>query len=108
MLEIIALIFLTKKMGALAERKGLKPGTWKLYTVLCWFGAEIIGVILGFVMMGEENMLVAVILGFAFAVSSYFILKAYLSKRPDVMDDEDINRIGVNDLYPERPNRTTL
>ena len=35
MLEIIALILLSKKNGKLAEQKGLKPGLWILYSVLC-------------------------------------------------------------------------
>jgi len=100
MLEIIALVFLTKKIGALALQKGLKPGTWKLYTVLCWFGAEIIGGILAFVILGEENLFLAVLVGLGCAIGSYFILKANLNKRPDI--DDDINRIGVSDLYPER------
>jgi hypothetical protein len=103
MLEIIALIFLTKNMGALAVQKGLKPGTWKLYTVLCWFGAEIVGAVLGFLIFGEEGMFGAILLGLACAVASYFILKANLQKKPDSMDD-DINRIGVEDLYPEKKN----
>ena len=100
MLEIIALVFLTKKIGALALQKGLKPGTWKLYTVLCWFGAEITGGILAVVILGEENFLLAVLAGMGCAIGSYFILKANLNKRPDI--DDDINRIGVSDLYPER------
>jgi hypothetical protein len=104
MLEIIALIFLTKKMGALAERKGLKPGTWKLYTVLCWFGTEILVAIAAFAILGEESLFIAVLLGLACAIGSYFILKANLDKRPDVNDEinDDINRIGVSDLYPEK------
>jgi hypothetical protein len=101
MLEIIALIFLTKNIGALAQRKGLKPGTWKLYTVLCWFGAEIAGAMLTVIFLGEEAILFAVLIGLGCAVGSYFILKANLSKRPDAMEDE-INRIGVNDLYPDK------
>jgi uncharacterized membrane protein YfcA len=101
MLEIIALIFLTKNIGELAQRKGLKPGTWKLYTVLCWFGAEILGALIGIALLGSENMIPAVFIGLACAVGSYFVLKANLSKRPDAMDDE-IERIGVNDLYPDK------
>jgi len=100
MLEIIALIFLTKKMGALAEQKGLKPGTWKLYTVLCWFGCEILGAVIGVAILGGENIILGVILGLGCAVGSYFVLRANLSKRPDV--DDDIDKIGVNDLYPEK------
>jgi hypothetical protein len=98
MLEIIALIFLTKKMGELALKKGLRPGTWKLYTVLCWFGAEILGALV-FYMAFEVEVTLAILLGMGCAVGSYFVLKANLDKRPDAMD-EDINRIGVRDLYP--------
>ncbi len=101
MLEIIALVFLTKNIGSLAQRKGLKPGTWKLYTVLCWFGAEILGALIGVLVFGSENIVGAVLLGLACAVGSYFVLKANLDKRPDTMDD-DINRIGVSDLYPDK------
>jgi hypothetical protein len=100
MLEIIALIFLTKKIGALAQKKGLKPGTWKLYTVLCWFGAEIAGVVIGVVILGNENIILGVLLGIACAIGSFFILKANLNKRPDI--DDDIDKIGVSDLYPEK------
>lgn len=100
MLEIIALIFLTKNIGALAQKKGLKPGIWKLYTVLCWFGAEIFGAIIAVGAFGEENIIVAVLLGMACAAGSYFILRSNLNKRPDV--DDEIDRIGVSDLYPEK------
>jgi hypothetical protein len=99
MLEIIALIFLTRNNGNLAAQKGLKPGTWKLYTVLAWFGAEIAGALIGFLMLGEEGLLAAVLLGLACAVGSYFVLRSVLSKKPDHFD-EDINSIGVNDLRP--------
>ena len=92
MLEIIALIFLTRQIGALALRKGLKPGTWKLYTVLLWFGAEIGGIIIGLGTFGSDALLAAVVVGLACAVTSYFILKSSLSKRPDA--DDDINYIG--------------
>jgi hypothetical protein len=101
MLEIIALVFLTKNIGSLAIRKGLKPGTWKLYTVLCWIGAEIVGALIGVMAFGSENIVGAVLLGLGCAIGSYFILKANLDKRPDE-DDDIVNSIGVNDLYPEK------
>lgn len=100
MLEIIALIFLTKNIGTLAEKKGLKPGTWKLYTVLCWFGSEILGAVIGVAVLGSENIILGVLLGLVCAVGSFFVLKANLNKRPDV--DDDIDKIGVSDLYPEK------
>jgi len=103
MLDIIVLIFLTRNMGALAVKKGLKPGTWKLYTVLNWFAAEIAGGVLGLIIFGKENYVAAIVMALGCAVASYFILKANLSNRPDDMDD-DINHIGVADLYPKRKN----
>ncbi len=99
MLEIIALIFLTKKNGALAIQKGLKSGTWKLYTVLAWIGAEVMGAIFGFIAFGQDNTVVAILFGLLCAVGSYFIVRSILNKKPDVFND-DINRIGVEDLRP--------
>lgn len=101
MLEILTLIFLTKNIGNLAIQKGLKPGTWKLYTVLAWFGAELLGIVLGFAIGGENGFALAFLFGVGFALSSFFIVKANLKKRPDSMEEE-INRIGVADLYPEK------
>ena len=99
MLEIIALILLSKKNGKLAVQKGLKSGTWILYSVLCWIGFEIAGVILGIISFGEENIVPIYLLAVILAVSSYFFIRSILNKKPDILDD-DIKRIGVNDLYP--------
>lgn len=99
MLEIIAIIFLSKKNGKLAEQKGLKSSTWILYSVLCWIAFEVIGVILGIISFGQENIVPIYLLALVLAVSSYFFIRSILNKKPDAMDD-DINRIGVSDLYP--------
>jgi hypothetical protein len=84
MLEIIALVFLTRTIGDLAERKGLKKGWWKFYTVLGWFGGEILGIVLSILIFQTEETLALLPLGYAFAIASYFILKAILSKKPDI------------------------
>lgn len=102
MLEIIAVIFLSKNNGKLAVTKGLKSGTWILYTVLAWIGAEFVGALTGILLLGQENILVAYLLAIGFAVASYFIIRNVLQKKPDVVDEEEINRIGVSDLYPEK------
>ena len=95
MLEIIALIFLTKEIGRLALDKGRKPGAWKIYTVVGWLILEIIGIIVGILIFDKDNLFSIVMVGLAFAITSYFIIKAYLNKLPDYFDD-DINRIGGN------------
>ena len=94
MLEIIALIFLAKEIGKIAAAKGLKPGTWKLYFVLAWIAGEFIGAIIGVLIFGTNNFWSVVLVAIAGAVTGYLILKANLSKRPDLLDD-DINQIGM-------------
>ena len=93
MLEIIALIFLTKEIGKLAYDKGLKPLTWKIYTIVGWIISEIIGIIVGILLFGQDNLFSIVMVGIAFAITSYYIIKTQLNKLPDYFDD-DINRIG--------------
>ncbi|MGZ4049811.1 MAG: hypothetical protein ACXVNN_10640 [Bacteroidia bacterium] len=95
MLEIIILIFLTREIGRLAHSKGLKPGTWKIYTVVGWITLEIIGVIVGVIIFGKDNLFSIGMLGLAFGITSYFIIKAQLNKLPDYFDD-DIDNIGNN------------
>ncbi|MGG9962119.1 hypothetical protein [Ferruginibacter sp. SUN106] len=102
MLEIIAIILLSKKNGALAETKGLKSGTWILYTVLSWIGFEVAGAIMGVLLFGPENLVPVYLLAIASAVLGYFFILKILQDKPDAQDDDDINRIGVNDLYPHK------
>jgi uncharacterized membrane protein YeaQ/YmgE (transglycosylase-associated protein family) len=47
MLEIIALIYLTRRVGEIAREKGRKAGWFKLMTVVLWLGCEIGGAIAG-------------------------------------------------------------
>ena len=47
MLEIIALIFLTRKVGEIVESKNRKAGWFKLMAVALWIGLEIVGAIVG-------------------------------------------------------------
>jgi hypothetical protein len=93
MLEIIALIFLCKKTGETAARKGLQPGRWKLYVVLAWFGAEVFGFVLGGMLFGTGNLFGLFLFALVCAVGGYLIVKATLDKIPNDIDD-DINRIG--------------
>ena len=101
MIEVIALIFLCMKNGKLAAQKGLKPGTWKWYTVLAWLVTEMLGVILGIILFGQQNLVGIMSLGLVSAFGGYLFIKSVLDKKPDSYDD-DINSIGVDDLHPPR------
>ncbi len=96
MLDLILLFFLTREIGRLADRKGLKPLTWKIYNVAGWLGAELIGVMAGVLIFGLNNLVSVQLVAFAFAITSYFIIKARLNKLPDGNIDDDINSIGRN------------
>lgn len=99
MLEIIVLIFLTRSIGNLAVRKGLAPGPWKLYTVLAWVTAEI----LGFFIAASVFTNILGILGTAIfsAFGGYLIVRKTLENKPDTFND-DIEKIGSDDLQPPR------
>ena len=97
MLEIIALVILSRKIGNLAERKGLKRGMWRLYMILCWFGAEIFFAVAVMIFLPDE-ILIALGVAYAAAISSYFILKANLNKRPDAVIENEIDLIGQHSV----------
>ena len=96
MLDLIVLYFLTKEIGKLALKKGLKPITWKVYNVVGWLLAELVGIVIGVLIFGLENLVSVQLVAFAFAITSYFIIKAQLNKLPDQDLDDDIDRIGRN------------
>ncbi len=98
MLEIIALIFLCKHIGTIADRKGLSPGQWKLFTVLAWLGFEFAGVIIGVMLFGFNRNELFGLMAFAIACAfgGYLLVKAILEKKPDSKDLDDINSIGSN------------
>jgi hypothetical protein len=94
MLEIIVLIFLAREIGRLAIKKGVNPTRWKIYTVAGWIITEIIGLYVGLIIFGQNNLFSVILIGYAFAITSYFIIKAQLNKLPDSGVDDDINNIG--------------
>lgn len=97
MIEIIVLIFITREIGRLAEKKGLKSGLWKLYNVLGWLAAEIAGAFIGILIFGTQNHMSVFLVAILFAVTSYFLIKGYLSRLPDAGFEDEINNIGRNE-----------
>lgn len=94
MLDLIVLYFLTREIGKLAFRKGLKPLTWKIYNIIGWLAAELVGILIGIMVFGMDNLISVQLIAFAFAITSYFIIKTQLNKLPDQDLDDDINKIG--------------
>lgn len=94
MLDLIILYFLTKEIGKIATQKGLKPITWKIYTIVAWIASELVGLVAGVMIFGADNIISIVLVGFTFAITSYFLIKAQLNRLPDKSLDDDINNIG--------------
>lgn len=94
MLDLIVLYFLTKEIGKIAAQKGMKPITWKIYTVISWITSELIGLMFGVMLFGIDNMVSIILVGFTFAITSYYIIKAQLNRLTDKTFDDDINNIG--------------
>ncbi len=93
MFEIIALYFLCKHIGKLAIRKGERKGKWILTTIGAWIAAEFLGMFLGIILFGSDNMIGILLIGIMSAIGGYLIVQAQLEKIPDDFDD-DINRMG--------------
>lgn len=89
MLEILAVIYLSGKIGILADQKGQKKGKWKAYTVIGWFVSEIVGIFIGISMFGPEELIPMLLLGYCLAILSYFAIRETLNKMPDVNNDFD-------------------
>lgn len=78
MIEIILLVFLTKKIGKIAEEKGRRPGRFKTLLVALWFAGEILGFIIVILLSGTTftAYLFALICAAVGAVLSFEIAKS--------------------------------
>ena len=80
MLEIIALIALVGKIGDMARRRGRSPALLGLLLIVCWFGGEVAGAVLGYKLSaGRPNMLL--IYGLALAGAGVGVGIAFLVAR---------------------------
>ncbi|HEX7313031.1 MAG TPA: hypothetical protein VF297_03885 [Pyrinomonadaceae bacterium] len=61
MLEIIILIFLTRRVGEIVRSKGRKAGWFQVLTVVLWIGGELTGGIIGGIVgaLTDSGMLLA-------------------------------------------------
>lgn len=100
MIELILLYFLTKAIGKLALKKGLRAGRWKLITVIAWITFEMIGIIIGIGIFGTDNLYGLMAFGLVCAFGGYLTVKYILDNKPDNEIRNDIERIGTDQLRP--------
>jgi hypothetical protein len=83
MLEIIALIFISRHMAEMAQDKGYSYGLYRFLTFLFWLGFEFIGAIFGTVLLGGGQPVVYLI-ALLSAGLGYLILYLVVSNLPDL------------------------
>lgn len=90
MLEIIALVLLTRKIGQILEAKGRKSGWFKVLTVVLWFGGEIAGAIVVAVATGGAEgaqVYVGALVGAVLGAVLAFVIAS--SAAPAATDTQD-------------------
>ncbi len=99
MIEILILFFLTRNIGAVALRKGLPAGRWKLYVVLAWIGCEMAGLVISMTIV--SNLIVNMIFGLASAFGGYLLVKYKLDQMPDKDKKDDwLEQVGKDENLP--------
>ena len=66
---------------------------------VAWIAFEFLGIMLTAIMFGNQNLFAMLSIGILSAFGGYLLVRAILEKQPDRID-EDIDRIGSNDLRP--------
>jgi hypothetical protein len=91
MLEIIALIFLSRKIGTTAFDKGYSKGLFVFLTIIFWIAGEFIGGLIGFVVVGDGlGPYVFALLGAGLGYGLiYFIVNTIEDKNPIDKGDAD-------------------
>lgn len=100
MIEIILLFLLAKSIGSLAVKKGLPARRWKIIMVLAWIMFEMIGLMIGLVIFGKQNLLGLMGFGLLCAFGGYLSVRYFLENKPDDEVKDDVDRIGIDELRP--------
>jgi len=94
MLEVFAIIFLSKKFGGIADDKGHSRGLFIALTIIFWVGGEIAGMLLGLIVFEEEGLIMYAfaILGAGLGALTVFLIASSLGNKkkeaPDVLDQQ--------------------
>jgi len=87
MLEILAIIFFSKKIRTIAEEKNIPAKKWIIRLIVVWFSIEFAIAVAGVVLFGEESILIIGLLALGMGVLSGFVTLNELKKQ-ETLDDE--------------------
>ena len=86
MLEIVAVIFLTRHLSKTAKNKG-HTGAYAAIGPLLWFGGEILGVVIGLAMF--DDLLAAVGIGLVLAIAGAITSAVVVHSLPNKYLEDD-------------------
>jgi hypothetical protein len=99
MIEIISLVFFSRRLRPLISRKGESKGKWITLLVISWFVAEFLGVLIGLFIFGEDNIAASALTAYIFAFASAYMIRAILYNKPDSQTYEQlIDQIGTEQV----------
>jgi hypothetical protein len=89
MLEILAIIYLYRTNGRIAEKKGYEPGKYKAFSFLLWIGGEIAGAIFGGILSailgyGDEGRGLIYLFGLAGALAGAGLSRWLVTRLPSI------------------------
>jgi len=97
MIEIILLVFLSKKIANMASEKGYSGGLYRFLTFLIWFVFEIIGGVIGILVFGEGlPVYVVAIIGAILGYALIYYIADNLESKTSSSDSNVIDAIDPN------------
>ncbi|MBX2889050.1 MAG: hypothetical protein KF829_10430 [Ferruginibacter sp.] len=91
MIEIIALFFLLRDLGNLANKKGQPQTRWIILGLVNWVFAEMMGIIIGLMIFSVNNLISVLIMGLMGGFAGYHLTRIRLNKFPDKGKKDDID-----------------
>ena len=83
MIEIVVLYFLVRKLGKVAEQKGLSPFKWKINGILAWVGGEFFGFVLILELTKTQDIILSLLFAIGCGYLCFLLLRQYLQSMPD-------------------------
>jgi hypothetical protein len=81
MLEILLLIYLCRRLGAMLRAKGRSAGWMQVLLVVAWFVGEFMGAMVGAMLMGIDGaaLYIGALLGAAAGAAAVFVLASSMA-----------------------------
>lgn len=83
MIEIIALFFLLRNLGNVAQKKGQSATRWIIRGLINWVVFEFLGAGIGLMLFGQNNLISILLLGLMGGFAGYHLTFIRLKNLPD-------------------------